>query len=457
MGNDYSFHKKFIEGEYISGFWNIAGYAVTALNSFIIIYFLSLREFGLYQLILSVMAFAESLTAGFLSDLVLTDFSKYIGRGEKGLAKKLFFEYALFKGVLVLVLMAILFFGAGLVSDHYGKDIALFLRVATIALIFRVGLSVQGLFFDGNIYFKAQSVSFLGELAKTFFIIGSVIFYKLGILEIILAYVVGHLFSFIFSSAYFYSLFKKTLAGYRSSQTGSLIRSLLAQYGPWMALRYLLSRIANNIRPWIIGIFLGVEAVGIFSFARNIIAVIARLMPLGTFGLLLPRELGNKQRLRYLFTRMTKYSLFLGLIYAVVSFLVFPLGVKLLFPKYQAAIPIFGIMSIILVLYSFYKMFRMVLVVFKEQKALLLRSIDESLLAPALLFILLPIFGVLGTAIEWVLTYTLTTILFYRYLVKAHPYLSLRAKDLFSFDKHDKEFLIKIFSYSLRFIKLKKI
>ncbi len=457
MGNDYSFHKKFIEGEYISGFWNVAAYAVTAFNSFIIVYFLSLREFGLYQLILSVIAFAESLTAGFLGDIVLVDFSKYLGRGEKGLAKKLFFEYALFKAILVLALIIILFFGAGLVANHYGKDIALFLRVAAVALIFRVGLSVQGLFFDGSIYFKALSVSFLGELIKAFFIIGSVIFYKLGVLEIILAYIVGHLFSFIFSSFYFYSLFKKTLAGHKPPQTESLIKRLLTQYGPWMGFRYVLSRIANNIRPWVIGIFLGVEAVGIFSFARSVIAIMARLMPLGTFGVLLPRELGDRKRLRYLFTKVTKYSLFLGLIYAVISFLIFPLGVKLFFPKYQAAIPVFGIMSVILVLYSFYKVFRMVLVVFKEQKALLLRSIDESLIAPLFLFILLPIFGVLGTAIEWVLTYTLTTVLFYRYLIKAHPYLSLRVKDLFSFDKHDKEFLIKIINYSLRFIKLKKI
>ena len=61
MENNYSFSKKFVEGEAVSNFWNLAYYGITSLNSFVIIYFLSVYEFGFYQLILSVVAIAESL------------------------------------------------------------------------------------------------------------------------------------------------------------------------------------------------------------------------------------------------------------------------------------------------------------------------------------------------------------------------------------------------------------
>ncbi len=454
MKNDksYSFSKKFVEGETLSGFWSLAFYGIVALNSFFIIKFLGVYEYGVYQLILSVMAVAESLTVGYLADMVLSDFSRYIGQGRFDLAKNIFRGHALVSFAVAVVIFAGVFFGADfLVGHYYDENIALFLKIAIIALLFRVGISILKLFFGGNIYFSALGAPVFGESAKFIVLVGLMLFQGLGIVQILIAYVLGHLFTFLFSLGHFFKVYKKLFFKVKRAE-GSLIFFLLKNQGAWVGLRYVFSRIANNLRPWVIKFLLNTEAVAFFAFARNIMAVALRLMPLGTFGLLLPRELEDKAKLRYFFAIMVKYSFFLSLIFAVLIFTITPVLINQVFPKYHEAIPLIKIMSLIAILYGFYKVFRMTLVVLKEQKVLFTRSLDESILSPLLLFVLLPFFGVEGTAIEWVLTYGTTTVLFYCYLVKYHPYLKLALKT-FYFTRNDIKFGKHIFLLAISQIK----
>ena len=165
---NYSFSQKFFEGEALSGFWSLVLYGVVSLNSFIIIYFISVYEYGLYQLIISVVAAAESLTAGFLDMLFVTDFSRYIGLGENRLAKRIFSEFIFFKLVLAGMLVVLILSGANIISHYYGQNIALFLRIASIALFFKVAVSAMNSFFDGNIYFNALASPVFGEIVKLF-------------------------------------------------------------------------------------------------------------------------------------------------------------------------------------------------------------------------------------------------------------------------------------------------
>ena len=451
MSDNYSFSKKFIEGEAVSGFWNMAYYGIVTLNSFIILHFLEVYEYGLYQLIIAVIATAESLIIGFLDDLVLTDLSRYLGRQEKSLAKRIFDEYAFMRIFLVVLVMVVIMLGAEVVARYHGQDIAFFLRIASLALIFRVGFSVMSLFFNSSLYFSAFGASVFGEIIKLNAILGLWLWYGLGVSQIIVAYVVGHAAAFIFSGVHFFSLYSKIFKGVKSAQK-SLIKELIRLYGPWMGLKYVLSRVANNLRLWVMRIFVSTEAVGLFSFARSLIAIIARLMPLGMLGNLMPRELGSSSRLKYIFSTAIKYSVFLGLVGAIISLMAVPSLVGLILPKYLPAMPLFKIMTAIIFLYGFYKIFRMTLVVFKEQKVLVLRSVDGSVLSPLILFVLLPVFGVKGAAIEWVVTYLVTTILFYYYLVKLHPYLKLRLEN-FYLNKDDSKIIRQLFVLVCRQIK----
>jgi len=95
----------------------------------------------------------------------------------------------------------------------------------------------------------------------------------------------------------------------------------------------------------------------------------------------------------------------------------------------------------------------MVLIAYQEQKALAIRSFDESVLAPLMLVILLPIFGITGAALEWLLTYIITTALFYIYIAKKHAFLRLKLKDIFKIDKYDRELFKKIYGIAVGFLR----
>lgn len=454
MENNYSFSKKFVEGEAVSNFWNLAYYGITSLNSFVIIYFLSVYEFGFYQLILSVVAIAESLTAGLMDDLVFTDLSRYLGEKKHSFAKKLLKEYAIIKIGLAIILTVVLFGGASLISDYYSQDVVSFLKIVSFVLVFRVALSTMNTFFRSNIYFSAAAAPFVGEAFKFAAIFVLLFSVGLSITSILIAYVIGHFSAFVFSASHFLKIYRRTLVGVIAVKE-PLMKALFKVHGFWIVARYVLSRVANNIRPWIINFLIGTEAVGLFSFARSIVAIIMRLMPLGTFGTLLPRELGDERRLNYLFNRMMKYSLWLGLIVALASFIVIPLAIQLVFPKYAPAIPLFLIMIGVIFLYSIYKICRITLVIFKEQKALFFRSFDNSITAPLMLFILLPIFGIVGAALEWLITYAITTMLFYYFLIKNHPYLRLEWKSFFTVDKQDRALSVRVYRLIKDFLKTK--
>ncbi|MEK7117364.1 MAG: oligosaccharide flippase family protein [Patescibacteria group bacterium] len=446
MAKDYSFSQKFIEGEVKSGFWNTALYGIVALNSFIIVYFLSVYEYGVYQLILSVVALAESLTVGILDDVIFSDLSRYMGNDNHISAKKLFKEHAFFRigSSIFLAILVILF--SSLISAHYGyNNMAYSISLAVLALPFMASISVMNLFFRSNIYFSSFGAPVFGEVLKIMIIFFLWFWQGLGITQIVISYLAGLIFSFLFAGFHFLRLYKKVFYGVKKSTHGSLIFKLFKEYGAWVFFRYILAKTANNIRPWLIKFFVGTEGLGLFAFARNIFSIIMRLLPFGMFGDLLPRELENKERVRFLFVRMVKYSVWLSFLCAALSFLLLPFLVNMFLPKYNPVAPLLKIMTLIVFLYGFYKIFRITLVVFKEQKTLALKSFDNSVLAPFMLFFLLPLFGVVGAAIEWVITYAVTTVLFYFYLVKAHPYLSLHLKDLLIFDKYDKVFFKKIF------------
>ena len=453
MDNNYSFSKKFLEGEAISNFWNLASYGIISLNSFIIIYFLSVYEYGLYQLILSVIAMAVSVAGGAFDGLVSVDLSRYFGRGDTASAKRLFWEYAALKFFLMVLQVAVLIIGANLISN-YGLASAKFLRPASIAVVLLSGQSLINTFFKSKIYFSALKSSFVGEIGKFFVIIGFLFWQGLDIENVLIVYVVGQSFSFVFSTIYFIKLYDKIFSEVQAVKK-FLLKDLMKIHGIWIFWRYLLSRIGNNIRPWILRIFLSTEAVGFYSFARNLVAIIVRLLPLGTLGILFPRETENKEKFRYIFIRVIKYSLFLSTSLSILAFFIVPSLLSRFLPKYNPAMPLFKIMIGIIFLYGFYKILRMVLVVFQEQKALAIRSFDESILAPLILVFLLPVFGITGAAIEWVLTYFITTILFYVYISRKHVFLHLRPRDILKIDKHDYELFKKIYKMTVDFFKKK--
>src|SRR3989344_4884759 len=107
-----SFTKLFLKGEVLSGFWNSVVKGIGAVNSLIIVGALSVYQFGLYQLVLSLIAIAGALLPDMFDDIVFVEMSARWSQKKAGDAKALFGEYAALK-ILIGAVVTILVFAAG--------------------------------------------------------------------------------------------------------------------------------------------------------------------------------------------------------------------------------------------------------------------------------------------------------------------------------------------------------
>ncbi len=445
--------RNLIEGEVTSGFWNLSVKSVVLVNSAIILVLLSVYDFGLYQLVLSFITIASGLTSGGIDSIVEVSISRFIGQLNIKSAKQLFREYAGAKIFLGVILAILVFWGADVISSYYDQGLGVYIKIASIMIFIESMQSMQDSFFRAKISFLNLSVPLVNELVKTLILVALFVTKQgLDIKTVLVLHIIAQFCALIFSSFYFIKAYSK-LFTQSASESSSILWPLVKTHGLWVLLRNILSKLSSSVRLWLIRFFLNTEAVAIYSLARSLLAFIITLFPIGTLGLLLPRELDDRRKLRSLFVRMLKYSSFLGIFLGFCFFVFVPIAIHYFFPKYNEAVPLIKLMSVVFFLYGFYKILRIMIIVLQEQRILFVRSFDNTFLSIGLLAILLPNLGVWGAALEYVITYTVTTILFYYWLVKAHPYLKIRAKEIIVFNREDIVFAMSLYGNTVALFK----
>ena len=91
----FSFRKSFARGELHMGFWSFLKKGTGALDSFFILSSLSLYQFGVYQLLLSLYAILSDFFHDVFSEVITNDIARFIGEGREDKAKRLFYDYLL--------------------------------------------------------------------------------------------------------------------------------------------------------------------------------------------------------------------------------------------------------------------------------------------------------------------------------------------------------------------------
>ncbi|MEK7081677.1 MAG: hypothetical protein AAB905_00485 [Patescibacteria group bacterium] len=138
---NHSFLKKFIGGEASFGFWDSVSKVIGLVNTFFIITALSLYQYGVFQLLLSVYAiFSNFLALG--GGVVSNDILRFIGEGREDKAKKLFFEYNWIRIVASLLAATFLFFTPEVLARWYASDAVAFVRLLAGLLLLELAYSI---------------------------------------------------------------------------------------------------------------------------------------------------------------------------------------------------------------------------------------------------------------------------------------------------------------------------
>ncbi len=413
------------------------------VNTFFILSSLTIYQYGVFQLLLSIQATVViliSIAGG--SSFVSNDIVRFIGERKESMAKKLFFESYSIRILLGVIVWAGFFFGSDLLTFRYQPDFIFFLKTLSFLFLTETFYSVLKSILTVRLNFKATAIREpLYKLVQLIVLSYFFFFSSIGIKEVLISLVFGSFLSalmLLYPAIKSYSIWAKI----KAENEGILLRFFF-RHGKWDMFRQVFSKLTFQIQPWLIKGFIGTEAVGIYSAALSMVAVFKSFFATTTLSILIPRQLSNRKSSRFVFVYLSKYLVILGLLLSMAGYFVAPVAIMWLFPQYTPSLLIFSIIILELPIQGLWRITDIFLVALREQKFLFYRSITRNLLHLSLILISLPLIGLWGMAITQVLVALIMAFLSYKYLIKIHPSFAIKYIEFFSFNENDKNLIRK--------------
>lgn len=430
---------------------------VAAANSFLVLGGLSVFQFGFYQLILSFTSLARNLSVDLFDGLVSLEMRGYFSKGKAHLAKKLFKENIVFKISVALIGSAVIFFSADIISRWYGQDVAFLIRWVSIIPIINAIQSIISIFSDAIVSFADQSIPAIKEFAKLAILLVFLLLFKLTLLAVIIAYVISEAVgTVVFLLFIFINKYRKVFHEVGEHPDRVMI-PFIKTHGVRVFFVYGAKQILSQIEPWLIKLFVNVEAVAYYSFAFTLLSMLQDLIPLAGFKAVLYLKINEEEALGFIYKRVVKYATWSGGVLCVASLIGIPLGVFLLLPKYLPSMPVFILLACTLPLYGVMKITTTTLGVLREYATLAMRLINELLILLIGAVILLPRIGILGMGIIEIVQISTRIWFLYARMIKKHPVFKLKARNLMTWDRLDAEYANKALSHFLGFFRKKPV
>lgn len=315
------------------GFWSFSNQVVSSTSSAIAVIvlanILSKESFGQYRYVLSVIPIVALFTLPGVAPAI----TRSVARDESvDLPKTVRTEvrWGLF-GSLAALGIAIFYFvhGDGVLSSAF--------VITALSLPLLQSFSIYSAYLKGKRDFKTATI--YGSISSVFQV--AVLIIAAFATKNILVVLGSFLFGQIVAQYFFY---KKTLHGGGPVSPGDIAANQQSEsvirYGKLLTTTQLVSTITGNIDKLVVGYFLGVETLAIYSIALTIpsnLVLLFNVVPRIAFPKFSKNEWGPDERTKI----VRKLLLFLAalVVPAVLYFLLVPIAIPLLFREYGASIP----------------------------------------------------------------------------------------------------------------------
>lgn len=399
---------------------------------------LSVAEYGLAELVLSVTGILSLFTLPGLNQLIIADMG--IAKEKRDLRgmKELFVNSFYLQMILGGIAWALVFFGsniiAGLYNEHIGglfKIVSFVFLISPLRSLFFIAFSVELKFFYRSLY------STIEEALKLVLIVMLLYVFNLRVDAIVWAFVLSQFLamipmipSLIRVTKYFTHVL---LLDKKAPWT------LLLNHGKWGIFATYFNGLGQYIRTWIIKVFLGTEAVGIFAVAVGLIQHTVSLVNLsGVLSPILPQYVHDKEHFKRISIKAIKYQILIFAVTGVIAYFTFVPAVYWLFPNYRDALPLFVTMLPVLIPIGFAAVFTPMFGALQAQKSLSLAILVKTLSIICVLPLAILSCGFLGIAYEYIITTVIFVIERYRSLKKIVPNFSLSFRKFFTFEEEDR-------------------
>lgn len=435
-----AFSQQYVRGEAHYGAWGLAAKGVGFVNTILTLSALSLYQYGVFQLVLSLYGAASYFTT-IGNGVVNNDIAHFVREEKEGHAKKLFLEYNALRLIASVTLFCAFFFGAGLFAETYTFGFVSDIRL--VAFLF-----LSEFFFSATesllaVRLKFATVASRTALAKAAQLAALLYFLStgnLGLHEMFLSMIFGSVFSVATMIPAFLGLYRQWI-GTRVTKDRILHR-IFATYGKWDLYRQFFGELTNRIQPWLIKVFVSTEAVAVFAVASAFIAAIKDVgFPVKTLKTLVPLHMEDEEKSRYIFVKGSRYLLAFSVLVTLGAAIAVPAVVYLFVPKYEIALPYFFAMLPAIPVTALGVIATTFLIALRKQRFLFWLGIEKNVTILTFSLGLLPVFGLWALAIEETVTPLLALIVVYIYMFRIRP-AGFRFKlwEFVAFDRTDWEF-----------------
>lgn len=436
--------------------WNtIASIAVKLLaiaNVFLILKHLSVYDYGIVQLVLTVVSTVGGLLLPGLSSVLVSDLARMRGEGKVGQASALARQFFILQLILGAIAFLVLFFGSSLFATHlHQPTIALYLRIASFSFVAGTLRALLTVLTAAELRFKFQSVlSIFDEAIKLLFLFGFFAL-QLGAGAVLYATVLAPLAVVVLTLPWG---IRSLMPLMRAPAAEEPWHKLILSHRFWGIASSYLTTLNQNARLWVVQLFLGTEAVGLFSFAQGLVSQAVSLVTFPQIAApIIARAAHAPERLADYANRALKYQLWIALLALVPGALITPFFIHRFFPVYEGAtlMTLIGLFMIIPAAVNV--PIGGVYAALKQQKELFVRAtLVKSVVLSIILVPLILTLGTTGVMVEFVVTNLVSVIERTRSLRHSVPGFLRSWRPFLVFDATDLELFRRMQGPAVAFI-----
>ncbi|NQV93134.1 oligosaccharide flippase family protein [Candidatus Kaiserbacteria bacterium] len=421
-------------------FWfsssGIALKVVSLTSTFFILSNLSVYEYGLVVLVLSIVPIFSIFLLPGLGDVVIADMGLEKSRNNLGKMKAIFNNYIAIQFLLAFMAWVIVFFGADIIAEFYKGQVGLLLKILSFSFFLSPFRSALGALFNVYLKFFSQSLYiFLEEFFKLGFLIFFFFVLKLSTDGVILATVLSQTLALLVLAPFCLQVYKSF--SHAKAEPMPLFSSIHF-HGKWSVLTSYLATFGKKGRLWIIKFMLGTEVVGLYAVAEGLFGHASSFVPINkVITPILPQYVDQKERFRKIILKSIKYQVTSYVLIGVVAFLGIPYLISLVFPNYISSIILSQVILIALLPTGVAVVLNPVFFALKAQKQLFITTVARVIVMLILTPIFILLFGIMGVIYELILTTVFVMFIRYYSLKKLLPTLAFNLKEFFSIDADD--------------------
>lgn len=420
--------------------------AFSMISFFVLVTQISLKDFGLFNLLFTFVSVATTVVTLGIDRLVVADVAVYRAKGAFGAVHRMFKEYALLNFVLLSLLLLVAWFLQDFARNFYTIDFNFFYWILASMIVGQAGMNYASAFLESVEKFGASFwVKFSESLVRTVAIFSLFLWFGFSLPTVLMAYLLGKVCASVLSLVFIIPTMQKLKHAHGVGDKYLLLR-ILRGHGKWESALTFLQTISTNLIPWIVNHLISTEAVALFAFVQKINGLFIRTVPVRSA--IFPIVVHSVQKSRTLaatiITKARKYLIIFYLVVYFVSCVSAGFVFDHLTPQYAAASSLIYISMLKLFVDALSLGQSPVFYALKMQKVTFFMSIlviSATLVTQTLFTWQWGVSGLVSSIVLLSLTTTLVKeyILYTRY---NFPLINIR--DLFVFDQYDKMLLSAI-------------